>query len=286
MMPPRLLEPPEEEVGPTQQQDLRRRGIALGQGGEVLVDHRLEEAGDDLFHRHPRLHEGVRVRLGEDAALAADLVEAHALVGHVGQPLAGHGELARGFLDEGAGAAAAGGLHVDLLGLPGAAGREEDGLHVLAADLGHEAHVGVLPLHAGGDGHHLLDHLGAHQRTEETRARAGEEHAVAAHRDLRVLLHAAEELEDLLRLAGIVALVVLPDYLSWPPSLRSGSISISARLAFGCVSPNFDHQRLDGGGADVHADVLHAAASREPVFFATWRIMLAAVPAQPMWGTL
>ena len=58
-------------------------------------------------------------------------------------------------------------------------------LHVLAADLGHEAHVRVLPLHAGGDGDHLLDHLGADQRAEQARAGAGEEHAVAACRDLR-----------------------------------------------------------------------------------------------------
>ena len=233
MVPPGFLQALEEKVRAAQQQDLGDGGIALGERGEVLVHHRLEEARDDLLDRHAGLHERVGVGLGEDAALAADLVEAHALVGHVGQPLAGHGELARGLLDEGAGAAAARGLHVDLLGLPGAAGREEDGLHVLAADLGHEAHVGVLPLHAGGDGHHLLDHLGAHQRTEETRARAGEEHAVAAHRDLRFLLHTAEELEDLLRLAGIVALVVLPEDL-----------------------PVLHHQGLDGGGADVHADVL------------------------------
>src|SRR4029450_4193103 len=240
--------------------------------GQVLVHHRLEQAGDDLLHGHARLHERVGVGLGEDAALAADLVEAHALVGHVGQALARHRELARGLLDEGAGASAAGGLHVHLLGLPPAARRGGDRLHALAADLGHEADVGVLALHAGGHRDDLLHHLGAHEGAEEPRAGAGEEDAVAAGHELRLVLHASQELQHLLGLARVMALVVLPQDPTRPPSLRSGPISVFARLAF-------DEEGLHGRGADVHADVLHAAALRVPALAATWSTRLAAVPA-------
>jgi hypothetical protein len=174
-------------------------------------------------------------------------VEAHARVGHGGELLARHLELARGLLDERAGAAAARRLHVDLLGLAGVAGavpggREEDGLHVLAPDLGDEAHVRVEALHARRHRHHLLDGLGAHQRRDEPGARAGEEDPVAPGREAGLRLHAVEELEDLLGLPRPVALVVLP-----------------ARAAV------LDHHRLDGGGPDVDADELHAAAARRPM---------------------
>src|SRR5260370_496137 len=85
--------------------------------------------------------------------------------------------------------------------------------------------------------------------------------------DLRLVFHASEKLEHLLGLAGVVALVVLPDDLG------------SARLAFGCSSPIHDH-RFDRGRADVHPDELHHLA-----FWATCSTRLAAWPAQPRWGT-
>src|SRR5882724_5456979 len=201
--------------------------------------------------------------LCEDAALARDLVEAHPGVRQLGQPLARHLELARRLLDEGAGAAAARRLHVDLLGLSRPGGGEEDRLHVLAADLGDEPYVRMQALDARGHRHDLLDQLAAHEGREESGPGAGEEDAVAAGREPRLRFHPAEELDDLLGLAGIVTLVVLP-----------------AGLAV------LDHHRLDGGGADVDADDLHEVATRRPSFFATCRTILAAVPAaRPSWGT-
>ena len=146
--------------------------------------------------------------------LLADLVQAHALVGQRGQLLAAHLQLARGLLDERAGAAAAGRLHVDLLAAAGAGGGEEDRLHVLAADLGDEADVGMQPLDAGRDRHHFLDDLAADQRRDEAGARAGEEDAVAAGGQAGLGLHPPEELDDLLGLAGVVPLVVLPGDLA------------------------------------------------------------------------
>ena len=76
MVPPGLLQPREEQVRAAEQQHLGHRRIALGERGQVLVDDRLEEARDDLLDGHAGLHQGVGVGLGEDPALAADLVEA------------------------------------------------------------------------------------------------------------------------------------------------------------------------------------------------------------------
>src|SRR6185369_7830106 len=145
-------------------------------------------------------------------------------------------------------------LHVHLLGLAGAAGGEEDRLHVLAADLGHEPHVGMQLLDAGGDRHDLLDELAAHLRRDEAGAGAGEEHPVRPGAEAGLGLHALQELDDLLGLLGVVALIVLP-----------GDLAV------------VDHRGLDGRGADVDADELHE--TRRPIWRATCRTSLAAVPA-------
>jgi hypothetical protein len=251
-MPPRFLQPLEEEVGTAEQEHLGRRRVALGQRREILVDDRLEQARDDLLDGHAGLHQGVRVGLGEDAALARDLVQTHALVGQGGQLLGGHLQLPRGLLDEGAGTAAAGRLHVDLLGASGSGGGEEDRLHVLAADLRDEPHVRMLLLDARRDGDDFLDELAADERRDESGTRAREEDAIRADRQAGLGLHPAEELDDLLGLAGVVSLIVLP-----------------------CDLAVVRDDRLDGGGADVDAGELHDF----PIRFATCRTVLAAVPA-------
>src|SRR3989442_311329 len=106
--------------------------------------------------------------------------------------------------------ARAGRLHVALLGLPGPGGGEEDRLHVRAADLRDEPDVGMQTLDTRRDRDHLLDELAADQRRDETGAGAGEKDAVAAGREAGFALHAPQELDDLLGLPGVVALVVLP----------------------------------------------------------------------------
>jgi hypothetical protein len=55
---------------------------------------------------------------------------------------------------------------------PAPASGEEDGLHVLAADLGHEAHLRMEALHARGDRDDLLDVLGADQGGDRARRRS------------------------------------------------------------------------------------------------------------------
>ena len=123
VMAPGFLQTLEEQVRSAEQQHLGHRRVALRQRGEVLVDHRLEQAGDDLLDRHAGLDQGVGVGLGEDAAFRADLVQRSCpRRASAARRSRRDLQLARGLLDEGAGAAAAGRLHVDLLALAGAGG--------------------------------------------------------------------------------------------------------------------------------------------------------------------
>src|SRR5258706_5987902 len=123
-------------------------------------------------------------------------------------------QLARRLLDKGAGAAAARGLHVDLLGLAVTAGGEEERLHVLAADLEDEVDLRVQLLDRGRHSDHFLHHLAAEKLLEHAGTGAGEEDAVALRREAALGLHAPEELEHHFRLLGAVALVVLPANLA------------------------------------------------------------------------
>src|SRR5262249_16502739 len=137
-------------------------------------------------------------------------------------------------------------------------GGEEDRIHVFASDLGDEPHVGMQSLDARGYRDDLLDQLAAHERGQEPGARAGEEDAIASGRQSGLGFHATEKLDDLLGLASVVALIVLP-----------------ADLAV------LDHHRLDGGGPHVDPDDLH-----RPSFLPTCRRMRAAVAAaRPSCGT-
>ena len=231
---PGLLQAGEEQVRPAEQQHLRRRRVALGQRGEVLVDHRLEQAGDDLLDRHAALDQRVGIGLRENPALGADLVQRLSAVRHLRQRLRRNLQFSRGLLDEGAGAAAARRLHVDLLVAARTRRREKDRLHVFAADLGDELNVRVQFFHRRRDGDDLLDHLAADQRRDQPAAGAGEQHEVAAALQAAFALHAQEEFQHLFCLPRVVALIVLPQHLVV-----------------------LDHDRLDGGRADIHSDDLH-----------------------------
>jgi hypothetical protein len=158
---PRFLQTFEEQIRAPEQKHFRRRRVALRQGGKVLLDHRLEQAGDDLLDWDAALDQCVGVGLCKDPAFRADLVKGPSAIGHLRQALRRDLQLSRGLLDEGAGPAAAGRLHVDLLALSRSAGRKENRLHILAPNLGHEADLGVKFLHRRRHGDHLLDELAA-----------------------------------------------------------------------------------------------------------------------------
>ncbi len=83
------------------------------------------------------------------------------------------------------------------------------------------------------DGRDFLHELRADQVGQRAATRAGDEDATVVRSDASFVLHALEELQQLLGLLGFVALVVLPDDL----------------VGFG-----FDDHGLHRGRADIHAD--------------------------------
>jgi len=180
-------------------------------------------------------------------------------VAHLRQFIGRHLELARGFFDEGAGAAAARRLHEHLLRFAVAAGAEEQGLHVFAADFGDEVDFRVQLFHRRRDRHHLLHELGPQQRGDQAGAGAGDQDAIDPGREAAFGLDALQKLQHLFGLFGVVALVVLPQH---------GAAAVV-------------EQRFDGGGAHVEAEPLHARTPGKPLRWAMCSAKLAAVPATP-----
>src|SRR5437879_13836237 len=97
-MPPRFLQTGKEEIGASQQENLWHGRVPAGERGQVLIDHRFEQRGDDLFDGYPGLEQRIGIRLGEDAALAAVLMQRVSLIAHFREELWRDIQLARGFL--------------------------------------------------------------------------------------------------------------------------------------------------------------------------------------------
>src|SRR5262249_26207456 len=228
----------------------------------------------------------VHVRLGEHPALPGHRVDLDARVAHVAQLFGGYPELRIDLVDDRAGPPGALVVHRrDLLLLAGLlVGLEDDDLGVLAAQLHHRAHLRMQLLHGERDGVDLLYELRADAGGQTAPARPGDEDPEPIVGDRKLGLDAGEKLERLLRLLGVVPLVVRPE---------DG------------VSDRVDDHRLDGGRADVEADVeqfvvvrgrhqptLPATATpparprSAAVRSATWHTKFAAVPTTPfVWGT-
>src|ERR1700722_1010411 len=100
MEPPGLLKTPKEQVWTAKEEYPGCGRVALGQRAEILVDDGFEQAGHDLIDRHPRLDQGIGIRLGKDAALRADSMQVIAVIPCLSQALGGHLELARRLLNE------------------------------------------------------------------------------------------------------------------------------------------------------------------------------------------
>src|SRR5262249_42203211 len=145
---------------------------------------------------------------------------------------------------------------------------EEDRLHVLAADLAHEPDVGVELLDGGRDRDHLLVGLAPHELGDLRRARSGDEDAVPPGGEAVLGLETLEELEDLLRLLGAVALVGAG--LVAARRVRVGRVGAGLRFTLEEV---FACRASDVDGADH--DRLASAS----------RTAFAAVPATPRWGS-
>ncbi len=90
---------------------------------------------------------------------------------------------------------------------------EDDDLGVLPAELDHGVHLGVELLDGERDGRHFLHELGADERRQRGATRTGHEDAAVAGADADFRFEPPQELERLLGLLGLVALVVRPDDL-------------------------------------------------------------------------
>ncbi len=209
MISPGFLQAVEEKIGAAEQQDLRQRRIAAGQRRQVLIDHSLKQRGNDFFHRHSRLQQRVGVGFGEDAALAADLVQRMSRVSHLGERLGSNFKLAGCLLDERTGPPRAGALHQHLFAARGSFALKENGLHVLAANFADEADIRMKLVHRGCDRNHLLHRLAADQWRNDARAGTGEEHTVAARGKPVLRFQHGQELKNLFGLASVVAFVRL-----------------------------------------------------------------------------
>jgi hypothetical protein len=206
--PPRFLKPVEEQVRPAQQQDVGKRRVPLGEGGQVLVDHRLEQAGDDLLDGDAGVHQGVGVALGEDAALGGDRVDGVSCESHPRQ-IVRHSQLAGGLLHERAGTAGACALHEHLLATAVHRVPEEQRLHILAADLADEVHRRVEALHRRCHRHHLLHRPGADVVGHRACAGTGGQHTVPSGGEAVLFLQPGQEFQHLVRLLRAVPLVLL-----------------------------------------------------------------------------
>ncbi len=222
---------------------MRAQRVAARQHGEVLQHDGVEQRSHQLVGRDALLLQAVDVGLGEDAALAGDGMQLDADVALIAQLGGGNLQLGIDLVDDGA--RAAGALVVHRGNLLLAAGvlvfLEDDDLGVLAAELDDRVHFGMELLDRERNGGDFLHELCADQVGQRAAARAGDEDAAIVRSDADFVLHALEEFQQLLRLLGLVALVVLPDHL----------------VGFGV-----DDDGLHRGRAHVHADGVDGLVAR------------------------
>ena len=212
---PRFLHAADKAVRTAEQQHMRTQRVAARQHGQVLQNDGVKQRSHQLIRRDALLLQAVDVGLGEDAALARDGMQLDADVALIAQFCGGNLQLGVDLVDDGAGAA--GTLIVHRGNLLLAAGvlvfLEDDDLGVLSAQLDHRVHFRMQLLHGQRDRRDFLHELCAHQVGQRASAGAGDEDAAVVRSNADFVLHALEEFEQLLRLLGLVALVVLPDHL-------------------------------------------------------------------------
>ncbi len=236
---PRFLHAADETVRTAQQQHVRTQCVAAREDREILQNDGIEQRSHQLIGRNALLLQPVDVGLGKDAALAGHGMQLDAGIALVAELVGGNLQLGIDLVDDRA--RAAGALVVHRRNLLLASGVlvffEDDDLGVLAAKFDHRVHFRMHLLDCERDRRYFLHKLCAHQVGQRAAARAGDEDAAIVRSDADLVLHALEEFQQLLRLLGLVALVVLPDHL----------------VGFG-----FNDYGLHRGRADVHADRVHS----------------------------
>ena len=155
------------------------------------------------------------------------LCSVYPVVAHLRKLIGGNFQFPRGLLNECSRAAGTRALHQHLLALAGAVAVEEDCFHVFAANFADEAHVGMKFLDGRGDGHDFLDNLPSDERRDQPRTRSGEEDAVPLRSEAVLFLQPSQEVEDFLRLPGVVAFVSLTQQFP----IRRGNRVLAGRTA-------------------------------------------------------
>ena len=128
----------------------------LGQAGDGLARHGLEDASGDVLLARPLVQEGLYVRLGEHAAAAGDGIAALVIHGKDLQLLHGDVHQGRHLVDKRARAAGTGAVHAHL---EPTGPRQEQYLRVLAAQLHGHVGLGRHPPEGHAGGVHLLEEV-------------------------------------------------------------------------------------------------------------------------------
>ena len=224
-----------------QKDDLAFQLSALGQAGDGLVHHCLEDGCGHVLFPATLVQDGLDVALGEHAAPAGDGVDLLVLQGQLVQLVAGDVHQCGHLVDKGAGAAGTAAVHPLLQ-----RAAEEDDLGVLTAQLDHRVGARNKGVHSGGGGVHLLDKVHAAGLGDAQARRAGDHHLDLLAQEL--ILDPVQNLTGLFPDLGEVPLV-------------------GAEQQFICL---VQHHDLDGGGADVNTNTKGHTISPELFVIRNW----------------
>ena len=212
--------------GAAQKDDFALQLPALGEAGHRLVHHRLEDGGGHVLLPPALVQDGLDVAFGEHAAAGGDGIDLFMLQGEGVQLTHRHVHQSSHLVNEGPGAPGAGAVHPLLQGAA-----EEDDLGVLAPQLNDGIRLGDVCIDRRGGGVDLLHKIDAGGVGHAQTGRAGDD---------QFHLFARQQTGDGMEgLAGpFPGLGVVP--------------LVGAEQQFVLF---VQHHHLDGGGADVDADV-------------------------------
>ena len=169
-------QPFEEKQRTAQKQDLTPYLPSLGQAGDGLVDHGLEDARRDILFARPLVQQRLDIAFREHAAAGRDSVKFLVSEAQPVELVRRDAEQSGHLVDKSAGAAGTGAVHPFFQ-----AASQKDDLRVLAAQLHHHVDVGDEAFHRPGRGEYLLDEfqIGGLGDTEPRRTGDSDLHSLA-----------------------------------------------------------------------------------------------------------
>ena len=172
----------QEVQRPAQKGHMPANGLAAGQAGDGLVDHRLEDGGGQILPGGALVDQRLDIALGKHAAPGGNGVNFLVAGGKIVQPGSVGFEQGGHLVDEGPRAAGADAVHALLH-----AAAEIKDFRVLTAQLDGHVRLGGFRLEGGGHCHHLLN-KGNAQRVGQGQ-RAGARHAQAQVAAAKLIAH-------------------------------------------------------------------------------------------------